>query len=173
MALKLEDLLNKKKEPGSSILDLSKIKIKSKEEFEKYYDKIPEFKIRPEKVRYDDYRMRDTDFSFTFNKKEAKNITKHEFTYADPIPASMRSVRLEDLAAVDINWRMLTMARPNNKLEEDIFSRIVELGKLRLNTQKFEAKVLASTANAAPGSQSNATLANMGIIVSKNKRGVT
>ena len=51
MALKLEDLLNKKKEPGSSILDLSKFKIKTKEEFEKYYDKIPEFKIRPEKVK--------------------------------------------------------------------------------------------------------------------------
>lgn len=50
MALKLEDLLNKKKEPGSSILDLSKVKIKSNEDFEKYFDKIPEFKIRPEKV---------------------------------------------------------------------------------------------------------------------------
>jgi len=51
MALKLEDLINKKKEPGSTILDLSKVKIRTKEEFEKYYDKIPEFKIRPEKVR--------------------------------------------------------------------------------------------------------------------------
>jgi hypothetical protein len=49
MAFKLEELINKKKEP-SQILDLSKVKIKSKEEFEKYYDKIPEFKIRPEKV---------------------------------------------------------------------------------------------------------------------------
>jgi hypothetical protein len=49
MALKLEELINKKKEPNQ-ILDLSKIKIRSKEEFEKYFDKIPEFKIRPEKV---------------------------------------------------------------------------------------------------------------------------
>lgn len=50
MAFKLEDLINKKKEP-TQILDLAKVKIKSKEDFEKYFDKIPEFKIRPEKVR--------------------------------------------------------------------------------------------------------------------------
>jgi len=53
MALKLDDIINKKKEP-TQILDLAKVKIKTKEEFEKYYDRIPEFKIRPEKVgRYD------------------------------------------------------------------------------------------------------------------------
>jgi len=49
MALKLEDLINKKKEPNQ-ILDLSKVRIRSREEFEKYFDKIPEYKIRPEKV---------------------------------------------------------------------------------------------------------------------------
>lgn len=123
-------------------------------------------------MRFDDYKMRDTDFSFTFNKKEAKQLAKHEYTYGDPVPSSMRTIRLEDLAAVDINWRMLTMLRPANKLEEDIFSRLVELGKLRLSTERYEAKILASSANAAPGSQNLANLANMGIIVSKNKRGV-
>jgi len=51
MALKLDDLLSKKKGP-SQILDLSKIKIKTKEEFDKYFDKVPEFKIRPEKVNF-------------------------------------------------------------------------------------------------------------------------
>jgi hypothetical protein len=50
MALKLEELINKKKEP-TAILDLSRTRIRSKEEFEKYFDKIPEYKIRPEKVR--------------------------------------------------------------------------------------------------------------------------
>lgn len=51
MALKLEELINKKKEPNQ-ILDLSRIKIKNREEFEKYLDKVPEFKIRPEKVSF-------------------------------------------------------------------------------------------------------------------------
>lgn len=49
MALKLEDLINKKKEPNQ-ILDLSKVKIKTREEFVRHFDKIPEYKIRPEKV---------------------------------------------------------------------------------------------------------------------------
>ena len=115
--------------------------------------------------------MRDTDFSFTWSKKDARSKAKHEFSYGDPIPVSMRSVRLEDLAAVDISWRMLTMARPKNKLEEDIFSRIVELGKLRVNTIRHEAKVLESHSVGLPAAQAN--LINLGIIVSKNKRGFT
>jgi hypothetical protein len=63
----------------------------------------------------------------------------------------MRAVRLEDLAAVDISWRMLTMLRPSNRLEEDIFGRLVELGKLRLGTRDWEAKQLAQAASGAPG----------------------
>lgn len=51
MALKLDDLLSKKKDPSQQILDLSKVRIRNQEEFEKYFDKIPEYKIRPEKVR--------------------------------------------------------------------------------------------------------------------------
>lgn len=50
MALKLDDLLSKKKDPSQQILDLSKVRIRNQEEFEKYFDKIPEYKIRPEKV---------------------------------------------------------------------------------------------------------------------------
>jgi hypothetical protein len=112
-------------------------------------------------------RVRDTDFSFKHKRKEGKK----EFPYGDPCPASMRSVRLEDLAAVDISWRMLTMLRPKNRLEEDIFSRLVELGKLRLGTRNWEAKQLASAASGAPGSQSNAIMLSMGIVVVKSKRG--
>jgi hypothetical protein len=46
---------------------------------------------------------------------------------------------------------MLTMLRPSNRLEEDIFGRLVELGKLRLGTRDWEAKQLAQAASGAPG----------------------
>ncbi|CAG0883190.1 unnamed protein product [Darwinula stevensoni] len=42
---------------------------------------------------------------------------------------SMRNVRIQDLSAVDIDWRMLTLQRPKSKVEEDIFSRLVSLDK--------------------------------------------
>lgn len=51
MALKLDELLTKKKEPVQ-ILDLSKSSANSKEEFKKLIEKVPEFKIKMEKVHY-------------------------------------------------------------------------------------------------------------------------
>lgn len=36
--------------------------------------------------------------------------------YPNPIPVAMQSVRILDLAQVDINWKMLTVARPSTKL---------------------------------------------------------
>lgn len=47
--LKLDDLLGKKKE-APQVLDLSRSTVQSKEEFERLLDKVPEYKIRPEKV---------------------------------------------------------------------------------------------------------------------------
>ena len=32
-------------------------------------------------------------------------------------------VRIADLSSVDISWKMLTLARPKTKIEEDIFSK--------------------------------------------------
>ena len=32
-------------------------------------------------------------------------------------------VKISDLSCVDINWRMLTLARPENKIDEEIFSK--------------------------------------------------
>jgi len=129
--------------------------------------------MHSQQVRPEDARVRDTDFSFTQTKKEIKSIHKHEYPYADPIPDSMKTVRMEDLAAVDISWRMLTMCRPKNRAEEDFFSRLVELGKLRLQTRKQEAKKLEAATSGAPGTQSAALMASMGIIVRKTKKGVT
>ena len=47
--LKLDDLLGKKKE-ALQVLDLSRSTVQSKEEFDRLLDKVPEYKIRPEKV---------------------------------------------------------------------------------------------------------------------------
>ena len=45
------------------------------------------------------------------------------FQFSDPCPQSMRHVRIADLSSVDINWKMLTLARPTSKIDEDIFSK--------------------------------------------------
>ena len=63
------------------------------------------------------------------------------YEFADPCPPSMRQVsntllqrcantflkhfqvKISDLSCVDINWRMLTLARPENKIDEEIFSK--------------------------------------------------
>ena len=47
---KLEDILNKKKAPPQ-ILDLAHIRIESEEEFRNVIEKIPDYKIKPERVR--------------------------------------------------------------------------------------------------------------------------
>ena len=72
----------------------------------------------------------------------------------------IEKVRISDLSSVDINWRMLTLARPESKIEEEIFSkweflmtiqgkppdyelrRLVHLDKLRLATRREESEIL-------------------------------
>lgn len=56
--------------------------------------------------------------------------------YMDPIPLAMQCIRILDLATVDINWRMLTVVRPTTKLDEDYFTKLVELEKLRLRPRQ-------------------------------------
>ena len=46
----LEDILNKQKAPPQ-ILDLANIKIESEEEYKATIEKIPDYKIKPERVR--------------------------------------------------------------------------------------------------------------------------
>ena len=47
-------------------------------------------------------------------------------SYPDPIPVAMQSVRILDLATVDINWKMLTVSRPTNKLDEEYFTKYIQ-----------------------------------------------
>ncbi len=48
---KLEDILNKQKAPPQ-ILDLANIKIETEEEFKNVIEKIPDYRIKPERVRH-------------------------------------------------------------------------------------------------------------------------
>lgn len=73
-------------------------------------------------------KIRDKDFSFRPSKRENK---QQDYAYANPIPPDMRSVALEDLSPVAIDWKMLTSIRPKSKLEEEMFSRSVNLKSVR------------------------------------------
>lgn len=118
---KLDDFLSKKKE-SVTILDLSKAVANSKEEFRRLYDKVPDFKIKPEKVRVEDLKLRDKKFKFKTGKKDFK-FTKEVYTFLDPLPQEMKNLNINDLANVSIDWKMLTTQRPKSKVEEDFFSR--------------------------------------------------
>ena len=45
------------------------------------------------------------------------------YEFADPCPTSMKDVNISDLSSVNINWKMLTLARPKTKTDEEIFSK--------------------------------------------------
>lgn len=120
---KLDDFLSKKKE-SVTILDLSKTVANSKEDFRKLYDKVPEFKIKPEKVRVEDLKLRDKKFKFKTGKRDFK-FTKEVYAFMDPLPQEMKNLNIDDLANVSIDWKMLTTQRPKSKVEEDFFSRYV------------------------------------------------
>jgi len=72
-------------------------------------------------VRQEDARCREKDWSFRTPKKEMKPDPPYAFM--DPVPAEVRNVSLADLIGVDIDWKMLTTARPRSRLDEEFFSR--------------------------------------------------
>ena len=72
----------------------------------------------------------DNDLDSIEEKDEDLNFSKiplivepEPYQFADPCPESMRHVRIGDLSSVDINWKMLTLARPTDATDENIFSR--------------------------------------------------
>ncbi|XP_059079413.1 uncharacterized protein LOC131877682 isoform X2 [Tigriopus californicus] len=154
---KLEDILNKKKAPPQ-ILDLANIKIESEEDFRAVIEKIPDYRIQPERDKdvqnfIDNLKMAQEnapDFPEDqveglkekpmSAKKSLLFVPQPAYQFADPCPESMRGVKISDLSSVDINWKMLTLARPNNKTDEEIFSKLVQLDKLRLQTRAKEAE---------------------------------
>ncbi|XP_030569521.1 uncharacterized protein LOC115768925 [Drosophila novamexicana] len=145
---KLDDLLAKKK-TVVPVLDLSRSNIQSIEEFKRLMEKVPDYKMRPIKVRAEEIKIREKDYSFKMPKKEMRKLLKHNgerealYTYADPMPSEMKDVVLMELCAVPIDWKMLTTLRPKSKLEEEYFSRMVEMGKLELKTEARDRREFA------------------------------
>jgi hypothetical protein len=78
--LALDDLMDKKKEPPP-ILDLSQSVVNSKEELDQLLARVPEYKIRPEKVKPDEMKIRDKDFTFKTPKLFSAKPSSQEFKY--------------------------------------------------------------------------------------------
>lgn len=125
---KLDDLLGKKKEI-IPVLDLSKTVAHTKDEFKRLMEKVPDFKMRPIKVRSDEIKIKDKDFTFKTPRKEQKYLVRHNgereklYQYTDPIPVEMRQIVIMELCTVPIDWKMLTTLRPKLKLDEEYYSK--------------------------------------------------
>lgn len=119
---KLDDFLTKKKETAP-VLDLSNAtaNVSSQEDFRRLAEKIPDFKMRSEKVPPESVKLREKFKSNTV--KRDKKAMNEDYAFMNPIPVEMRNLDLDDLAAVSIDWKMLTTQRPKSKVEEDYFSR--------------------------------------------------
>ena len=85
--------------------------------------------IKNEKVRSDEIKIKDKDWSFKTPKKEMKYLMRHGgereklYTYLDPIPVEMRPVVIMELCTVPIDWKMLTTLRPKSKMEIEYYSK--------------------------------------------------
>ncbi|XP_025420578.1 uncharacterized protein LOC112690723 [Sipha flava] len=134
MASQIEEFLAKKKEQ-TTLLDLHNCTANSKEELRKLVEKVPEFKIKPEK-KPDDMKIKEKKFKFKLSKKEIKK----PFPFAEPTPSEMKGVSLDELYSVNIQWKMLTSLRPKSKIDEEYFSRQVELGTATLKTRNMEKR---------------------------------
>lgn len=125
---KLDDLLGKKKEI-IPVLDLSKTIAHTKDEFKRLMEKVPDYKMRPIKVRTDEIKIKDKDFTFKTPKKEQKYLVRHSgereklYQYMDPIPMEMRQIVIMELCTVPIDWKMLTTLRPKLKMDEEYYSK--------------------------------------------------
>ncbi|ALC44130.1 CG6216 [Drosophila busckii] len=145
---KLDDLLAKKK-TVVPVLDLSRSNIQTTEEFKRLFEKVPDYKMRPIKVRAEEIKIRDKDYSFKMPKKEMRKLLKASgeretvYSYADPVPSEMKDVVLMELCAVPIDWKMLTTLRPKSKMDEEYFSRMVEMGKLEIKTEARDRREFA------------------------------
>lgn len=142
---KLDDLLSKKK-TVIPVLDLSKNLPQSKEELKRLMEKVPDYKMRPIRVKGEEIKIKEKDYSFKPSKKEIKKLLKKNgkrdlmYMYMNPIPLEMREIILTDLYTVPIDWKMLTTLRPKTKIEEEYFSRLVEMGKLQLKSEIRDKK---------------------------------
>ncbi|KAK9891992.1 hypothetical protein WA026_017470 [Henosepilachna vigintioctopunctata] len=140
----MEDLFAKKKE-SSTILDLSKCIANSAEELRRLLDKVPDFKIRSERVLPETIKIKDKNFKFKSYKNDLKAL-KEPYAFLDPLPNEMSSLKIGELATVSIDWKMLTSARPKTKMEENYFSRLIEIAKYERKTRIQEKRLYSMDA---------------------------
>lgn len=148
---KLDDLLGKKKEIVP-VLDLSKTIAHTKDEYKRLLERVPDFKMRPIKVkldiilcfstrtavtliclkpqvRSDEIKIKDKDFNFKTPKRELKYLQRHNgererfYEYLNPVPVEMRPLVIMEICAVPIDWKMLTTLRPKLKIEVEYYSK--------------------------------------------------
>lgn len=179
----MDDLFGKKKDVVP-VLDLAKSIATNKEELKRLMEKVPDYKMRPIKVRPEDIKIKDNkEWTFRCPKREAKSLLKRAgqrekfYTYLDPIPSEMGSIKIMDLCPVPIDWKMLTTLRPRTKLDEDFFSKLVELGKLQLKSEARDKRDTAlysssSATTAAHLLPTQAALLATSIRKVKNKSGI-
>lgn len=141
-------------------LDLSETVILTKEELEKTISKIPNLKLKSDPIEEalnqktigDSLKINSclsNTSKFVSKNSNQKKITRNQsllvsvvrsekplvYSFGNPIPESMKSINLNDFCETDIDWKMLTILRPNNKLEDQYFSKLVELYRLRHKTR--------------------------------------
>lgn len=78
------------------------------------------------KVKREDTKIHDKEFSWKVSKKELKAIERN-WAYGNPVPPDMRGLHLQELQQVPIDWRMLTSIRPKLRQDEEMFSRLVRI----------------------------------------------
>ncbi|XP_013789700.1 uncharacterized protein LOC106473561 [Limulus polyphemus] len=126
MAFRLDE--NHSKQVNLKFLDYRNLQIQRKEELNSILWKVPELHLRKERVSESDIII------LKYVKVKESFQDKNCYNYLEPIPSSMREVNLHELKQVDIDWRMMTLLRPVNKFEEEIFTRFVQLDRLKMKT---------------------------------------
>ncbi|XP_076325510.1 uncharacterized protein LOC143233287 [Tachypleus tridentatus] len=116
------------KQVNLKFLDYRNLQIQKKEELNSILWKVPELHLRKERVSESDIII------LKHVKVKQSFEDKNPYNYLEPIPSSMREVNLYELNQVDIDWRMMTLLRPVNKFEEEIFTRFVQLERLKMKT---------------------------------------
>lgn len=161
MSFRLKDDLEDSKS-NLIFLDLSDILLFTKEELDKTLSRLPDLKLKPdlleEASNKKPYFPHSKSNILNINKQSLKHwvsnsclskpslstqtetqtcssIPDSKTLYINPLPQSMIHLNLNDFCGTEIDWKMLTLSRPSTKLEEDYFSKLVELYQFRHKTR--------------------------------------
>ena len=74
-------------------------------------------------MKPDEIRIQERGFSWKPRAREIRRQRRQRYPFANPIPIEMRHTSVASLAAVSIDWRMLTSDKPKAKQDEEYFSK--------------------------------------------------